>query len=50
MVNPLKFKKREKCRESHQNDLSRVKFGLSEKHTKFEKKSSSWFGVWTFTK
>ena len=47
MVNPLKFKKREKFRESHQNILSRVKFGLSEKHTKFEKIVLM---VWMFNK
>ena len=43
----LKFKKREKCRESHQNDLSWEKFRLSEKHTKFEK---IFLMVWKFTR
>ena len=35
MVNPLKLKKREKFRESHQNNLSWVKFGLSENKSNF---------------
>ena len=47
VVNPLKLKKREKFRESHQNILSCVKFGLSEKHTKFEKIVLM---VWMFTR